>query len=481
MRARPRLPFPMTVRTRFAPSPTGFLHIGGVRTALFCWLYARRHGGEFLLRIEDTDRERSTQASVDAILDGMRWVGLNWDAGPFFQTERYALYEQARDRLLTDGHAYHCYCTPEELEAMRAAQIAAGENPRYDGRCRERTEPRPGVEPVVRFRTPDSGEIVVRDLVHGDVVFDNADLDDLVIVRSDGHPTYHFTVVVDDADMGITHVIRGDDHLKNTPRQMNIIDALGAERPSYAHLPMILGADGARLSKRHGAVNVLEYREQGYLPAALLNYLARLGWSHGDQELFSEQELIELFDLAAVNRAAARFDPAKLDWVNQQYIMQRPAAELVAPLTEQLQAQGLDPAAGPPLPAVVEAFRERAVTLRELAQSSWYLFRDFNEFDAGAAKKHLRPVIGEALQQVRASFAGLETWSRETIHAAIQAVADASGLGFGKLGQPLRVAATGGPVSPPIDLTLELVGQARCLARLDLALKFIADRAAAAS
>ena len=470
----------MTVKTRFAPSPTGFLHIGGVRTALFCWLYARQHDGVFVLRIEDTDRERSTQESVDAILDGMQWVGLDWDEGPFYQTERYDLYDAAKEQLLANGHAYHCYCTPEEVEAMRAAQMAAGENPRYDGRCRNRTEPREGVDPVVRFRTPDAGEVVVKDLVHGDVVFNNADLDDLIIVRSDGHPTYHFSVVVDDADMDITHVIRGDDHLKNTPRQLNIVDALGYERPVYAHLPMILGADGARLSKRHGAVNVLEYREEGYLPEALLNYLARLGWSHGDQELFSRQELIELFQLERVNRSAARFDADKLGWVSQQYIMHEPAEALVPALAMQLEKQGLDPAAGPPLAAVVHAYRERAVTLKELAESAWYLFRDFDTPEAAAAKKHLRPVVAKPLQALRERLAGLACWDCEAVHGAIDATAGEFELSFGKLGQPLRVALAGGSVSPPIDITAELVGRERGLARLDRALVIIAERAAAA-
>ena len=469
----------MTIKTRFAPSPTGYLHIGGVRTALFCWLYARRHEGTFVLRVEDTDRERSTQASIDAILEGLAWVGLDWDEGPFYQTQRYDLYEAARDQLLDAGHAYRCYCTPEELDAMRADQVAAGENPRYDGRCRDRQEPREGVEPVIRFRTPDSGEITVNDHVHGEVVFNNADLDDLVIVRSDGHPTYHFTVVVDDADMGITHVIRGDDHLKNTPRQMHIIDALGYTRPEYAHLPMILGADGARLSKRHGAVNVLEYRAQGYLPEALLNYLARLGWSHGDQEEFSRHELVELFDIGAVHRSAARFDQDKLTWLNQQYLMKAPAASLVPGLRRHLEAEGMNVDGGPALEDVVEAYRERARTLVEMAEACWYLFRDFDHPDPSAVKKHLRPVVGEPLQQVRDRLAAIDPWRRADVHGVIQATAEATGLGFGKLGQPLRVALAGGSVSPPIDVTAELVGRERGLKRLDRALELIAERAAA--
>jgi len=468
----------MTVKTRFAPSPTGFLHIGGVRTALFCWLYARHHGGEFVLRIEDTDRERSTRESIDAILEGMEWVGLDWDEGPYYQSERFDRYRELRDQLLGAGHAYHCYCTPEELDELRQAQMSAGENPRYDGRCRDRTEPRDGVDPVVRFKTPREGEIEIDDAVRGHVVYANAELDDLVIMRADGSPTYHFSVVIDDADMGITHVIRGDDHLNNTPRQINLIEALGFDRPAYAHLPMILGEDGARLSKRHGAVNVLEYREQGYLPDAVLNYLVRLGWSHGDQEIFSPAEMIELFRLEDVNASASRFSPEKLSWLNQQYIIKAPAADLVPGFAAQLAAMGFDADAGPSLEAVIEGYRERAVTLRELAESSAYLFRDFAEFEPKAAKKNLRPVIRDALADVRDALAQLSTWNEAGIQEAVQAVADRRELGFGKLGQPLRVAVTGGGVSPPIDVTVALVGQPRTLERIDRALAFIDARAA---
>ena len=469
----------MTVKTRFAPSPTGFLHIGGVRTALFCWLFARHHRGRFVLRVEDTDRERSTQESIDAILAGMEWLGLDWDEGPYFQTEHYERYREVADQLLATGHAYHCYCSPAELEQMRARQMAAGENPKYDGRCRDRHDIPAGVQPVLRFRTPQDGEIVVDDLVRGPVVIENRELDDLVIVRADGHPTYHFSVIVDDYDMDITHVIRGDDHLKNTPRQINMIEALGWPRPEYAHLPMILGEDGSRLSKRHGAVNVLDYRDQGYLPAAVLNYLVRLGWSHGDQELFSVAELIELFDLADVNASASRFDPAKLSWLNQQHLMQTPVRELEPLLQEQLIREGLDPQDGPPLDAVIEAYRERAVTMQELAQSCWYLYRDFDDFEPTAAKKHLRPVVGAALDDMRNRLAQLPRWTATDVHAAIEGAATDANLSFGKLGQPLRVALTGGPVSPPIDATAALVGRERGLARIDRALAFISRRNAA--
>jgi glutamyl-tRNA synthetase len=362
---------------------------------------------------------------------------------------------------------------------MRAEQTAAGENPRYDGRCRERHEPREGVEPVVRFKTPREGEVVVNDLVHGRVAFSNAELDDLVILRSDGWPTYHFSVIIDDADMGITHVIRGDDHLNNTPRQINMIKALGLPLPQYAHLPMILGEDGARLSKRHGAVNVLEYRDRGYLPEAVLNYLVRLGWSHGDQEIFNIAQMTDLFDIKDVNAAASRFNPEKLTWLNQQYIQSAAARQLAPLLEDQLSRQGLDPGQGPAPDAVVEAYKERAETMEVMAESAWYLYRDFEQADEKAAKKHLRPVIKPALADLRQRLDALESWGRELIHAAIEAVAEQHGLKFGKLGQPLRVAVTGGSVSPPIDVTTELVGRERSLARIDLALAYITAREAA--
>src|ERR1022692_1028981 len=337
----------MTVRTRFAPSPTGFLHIGGLRTALFCWLYARRHGGTFVLRIEDTDLERSTEAAIQQILDGMEWAGLDHDEGPFYQTKRFDRYTEVIEELLASGNAYRCYCTKEELAQLRAEQMARGEKPRYDGRWRNRTDSRTGVEPVVRFKNPLVGEVIVDDVVHGRVVFQNAELDDLIIARSDGTPTYNFCVVVDDMDMQITHVIRGDDHLNNTPRQLNILLALGRKPPIYAHLPMILGSDGTKLSKRHGAVSALQYRDDGFLPEAVLNYLVRLGWSHGDQEFFTIEEMVRMFDIAHVNPAPARFDADKLRWVNHEHIKRLPDAELGARLAPFLLRAGFDPAGGP--------------------------------------------------------------------------------------------------------------------------------------
>ena len=469
----------MTVRTRFAPSPTGFLHIGGVRTALFSWLYARHHGGQFVLRIEDTDRERSTQAAVDVILEGLAWLRLDHDEGPYYQTRRFDRYAELADRLLREGKAYRCYCTREELEVRRAAQVARGDNPRYDGRCRDRTVPVPGVQPVLRFRTPDQGVTVVEDLVRGPVEFQNAELDDLILVRSDGTPTFHFGVVVDDGDMGITHVIRGDDHLNNTPRQMHMIQALGYPVPAYGHLPMILGSDGAKLSKRHGAVNVLEYRDDGFLPGAVLNYLVRLGWSHGDQEVFSREEMIRLFDISAVNASASRFDGEKLKWLNQQYLKNSTTGSLVDELLRQLHRAGLDPAHGPAPAAVIEAYRERATTLRDLADSAAYLYADPPNVDETAVRKHLTPAISAPLALLVTRLGGLANWTRGEIHGVLAGVATDCGIGFGKLGQPVRVAVTGGTVSPPIDVTLELLGRDKALQRLGQALSLTGSGAVA--
>jgi len=468
----------MEVCTRFAPSPTGVLHIGSVRTALFCWLYARHHGGQFILRIEDTDRERSTQANVDAILDGMSWLGLDADEGPFYQTERYDRYKEVSEQLLASGNAYHCYCTKQELDELRRKQMAAGAKTRYDGRCRERNEPREGVDPVIRFRNPPEGDVVVNDQVKGRVVFHNEELDDLVILRSDGTPTYNFSVVVDDWDMSITHVIRGDDHLNNVPRQMNMLAALGVDPPAYAHLPMILGPDGAKLSKRHGAVDVREYREQGYLPEALINYLVRLGWSYGDQEIFSIEEMIRLFDIANVNASASTFNPDKLRWLNQQYIIHMPAEELGQRLSPYLEQAGLDSQLGPAPAKLADGFRERAETLVQMAESARYCYADFDEIEPKAAKKHLRPVILDAMEDIRGRFAGLADWRAAELSAAIEDCASAHEINMGKLGQPIRVAVTGGSVSPPIDVTLALVGRERTLARLDKAIELIRVRAA---
>jgi glutamyl-tRNA synthetase len=469
----------MVIRTRFAPSPTGVLHLGSVRTALFSWLYARRHGGQFVLRIEDTDRERSTDENVEAILDGMAWLGMNADEGPIYQTHRFDRYRELTDQWLAEDKAYHCYCSKEELAELREKQMKAGERVRYDGRCRDSAEPRDGVDPVVRFKNPLNGEVVVNDQVRGRVVFENAQLDDLIIARSDGTPTYNFTVVVDDYDMGITHVIRGDDHLNNTPRQMNMIAALGAEVPVYAHLPMILGPDGAKLSKRHGAVDIREYREQGYLPEAMLNYLVRLGWSHGDQEIFSVEAMTELFDIADINQSASAFNPEKLLWINQQHIISAPAERLADALVPYMESAGLHITNGPLPSDLADGFRERAETLVQMVDSSRYCYEDFEEIDAKAAKKNLRPVIQEPLKAARDELAELPEWSKEAIAEAIEKTAARFDINMGKLGQPIRVSCTGGSVSPPIDVTLWLIGQRRTIKRLDHALQLIAERAQA--
>jgi glutamyl-tRNA synthetase len=462
----------MTVVTRFAPSPTGLLHIGGVRTALFCWLYARHNHGKFILRIEDTDRERSTDDAVRVILEGMEWLELRADEGPYYQTQRYDRYREVLRQMLERGAAYRCYCTKAELDALREQQLARKEKPRYDGRCRERLEPRPGIDPVIRFKNPLTGTVVVNDQVHGSVVFENAELDDLIIARSDGNPTYNFCVVVDDMDMGITHVIRGDDHLNNTPRQINMLRALGATPPSYAHVPMILGPDGAKLSKRHGAVSVLQYQQEGYLPDALLNYLVRLGWSHGDQEVFSREEMIAAFDIKDVNKAPAAFNPEKLLWLNQQHMMRARVSVLVPALRAQLEALGVVTADERLLEGVVMAQRERARTLREMAQSSLYFFREFEAYDDKAARKFLTADAIPALQALAAGFDTLAEWNAGAIHEVISSVALRRGMGLGKIAQPLRVAVTGGAVSPPIDITVALLGAETVAARTQRALRY---------
>ena len=456
----------MTVRTRFAPSPTGFLHIGGLRTALFCWLYARRHGGQFILRIEDTDLERSTPEAIQQILDGLEWAGLDHDEGPFFQTKRFDRYNEVIEELLATGKAYRCYCTKAELEQMRAQQIARDEKPRYDGRWRERNDSLPGASYVVRFKNPLTGEVVVDDVVHGRVVFQNSELDDLIIARSDGTPTYNFCVVVDDMDMQITHVIRGDDHLNNTPRQLNMLLALGQRPPVYAHLPMILGADGAKLSKRHGAVSVLQYRDDGFLPEAILNYLVRLGWSHGDQEFFSIEEMVRLFDIADVNKSASAFNVEKLMWLNQQHMMRAPATRIVPVLRWHLDREGIQALDETQLEQIVLSQRERAKTVREMAVNSVFFFRAPTTYDDKAVRKHVTPdvlaLLGEAAQELDS----LSDWSAPAIHEVISGFATAKGISLGKLAQPIRLAVCGGTVSPPIDATLAILGKSDASARL---------------
>jgi len=469
----------MSVRTRFAPSPTGYLHIGGVRTALFNWLYARHCGGTFILRIEDTDRERSTDESVQAILDGMAWMGLDYDEGPVYQTGRLERYQRVIDQLLDAGKAYRCYCTKEELDKIREEQRAQGIKPRYNRHCRDRHNPeRPDARPVIRFKNPLQGSVAFDDAIRGKVVISNDELDDLVIARTNGGPTYNFAVVVDDIDMEITHVIRGDDHVNNTPRQINIFKALGAALPVFAHVPMIVGGDGQRLSKRHGAVSVLQYRDEGFLPEAMRNYLVRLGWSSGDQEIFSLDEMISSFDIQDVNRAASAFDVDKLKWLNQHYIKASDSAQLVSLLSDRLKDRGIDVSSGPPVDDVVSALRERAQTLDEMADKSEYFFSEFEDYDTKAAQKHLRPVARDMLADVRSRLSVVEPWSAELIHAQVMATVEEYDAKLGKLAQPLRVAVSGTAATPPIDETLLLVGKARTVDRIDRALVFIDRRMA---
>jgi glutamyl-tRNA synthetase len=395
---------------------------------------------------------------------------LDHDEGPFYQTKRFDRYTEVIEELLASGNAYRCYCTKEELEKLRIEQIARGEKPRYDGRWRERTDSRPGVSPVVRFKNPLAGAVTVNDVVHGRVIFQNTELDDLIIARSDGTPTYNFCVVVDDMDMEITHVIRGDDHLNNTPRQMNMLLALGRKPPIYAHLPMILGPDGAKLSKRHGAVSVLQYRDDGFLPEAVLNYLVRLGWSHGDQEIFSIEEMIRLFDIADVNKSASAFNFEKLTWLNQQHMMQAPISRMVSHLRWHLQREDICADDDTQLGQIVLALRERSKTLKEMAASSLFFFEAPVVYDEKAVRKHVTPDVLDVLTELSTALVRLETWSAPAIHALIGALAAEKGLSLGKLAQPVRLAVCGGTVSPPIDATLEILGRDESLARLDKAL-----------
>ncbi len=466
----------MTVRTRFAPSPTGFLHIGGARTALYCWLESQRRGGEFVLRIEDTDRERSTEAAVQAILDAMHWLGLNHDEGPFYQTQRLQRYRQVADDLVKAGKAYYAYESKDEIEAMREVAMAKGEKPRYNGYYRERNEPgfhearRDDPNRVIRFKNPTEGSVVFDDKVKGRIEWANAELDDLVIFRSDGWPTYNFAVVVDDIDMGITEVIRGDDHVNNTPRQINIYHALGAKVPEFAHLPMILDKEGKKLSKRTSAVSVMEYRDDGFLPHALLNYLVRLGWSHGDQEIFSVDEMVALFDIADVNKAASRFDTEKLAWLNQHYLKTDDPQSLAAEFQWHLDRAGIDTSKGPAPADVIVALRDRVHTFKEMVEKAKIWYGPIVEWDDKAVTKHLKNDTAVAvLEQAKALLAACQ-WKPEPIHQVIEQIAASLELGMGKIAQPLRVALTGTQVSPSIDHTLYLTGRAEALRRIDVAI-----------
>lgn len=460
------------LRVRFAPSPTGYLHIGGARTALFNYLLAKKEQGTFVLRIEDTDIERSTQASVDAILDAMQWLGLSCDEGPFYQTERFDLYKQKVQQLLDEGKAYRCYCTPEVLDAKREEAIKEGRKPKYDGTCRTRSD-QPDAPYVVRFKMPDpDGEVSFVDRVKGTITFRNEELDDLIIQRTDGTPTYNFVVVIDDAEMGMTLVIRGDDHINNTPRQIHLYRALGYAVPQFAHVPMILGDDKKRLSKRHGATSVMAYQEQGFLPEAMINYLVRLGWSHGDEEIFSIEDLIEKFSIDDVGRSAGVFNPEKLLWLNSHYIKATEPAALAKLLLPFLAKLGIDPADGPDLTAVVKGLQERSATLVQMAEGAVFYYADQPEFDEKTAAKFLieanRPLYLElksALQSCRFDEADLET--------ALASVATNLDLKFGKVAQPLRSALTGGAPSPGIYELLAVLGQERVVKRLENALALL--------
>lgn len=463
----------MTVKTRFAPSPTGYLHIGGARTALYSWLYARKKGGVFTLRVEDTDRERSTEASVQAILEGMEWLGLNYDEGPIFQTHRFERYAEVIQQLMDSGHAYHCYCSREELDAMREQQRANKEKPRYNGKCRALTGVTEGIEPVIRFRNPIEGDVVIKDLVKGDIVINNRELDDLIIARSDGTPTYNLTVVVDDIDMGMSHVIRGDDHINNTPRQINIMRALGVEIPAFAHVPMILGDDGKRLSKRHGAVGVMQYRDEGYLPEAVLNYLIRLGWSHGDQEVFSREEMLEFFELEDIHSAASAFNTEKLNWMNQQYLKSLPSDVIAGHLHWHFEKQSLDISNGPAVNDVIDAQRDRAKGLVDLVETSRYFYEEFESYDEKAKGKQFKAGVDAILQALHDKLSALSGWNPESIQQAINATCEDLELKLGKVGPPLRLAVAGTPMSPGLDITLNLVGRERTLQRIERAIETI--------
>lgn len=467
------------VRVRFAPSPTGFLHVGGLRTALFNWLFARREGGTFILRVEDTDRDRSTDDAIEAIVNGLRWTGLDWDEGPYRQTDRLALYRQKAMELLERGSAYWCVCTPQELEARRKEAQAKGEPIKYDGRCRERGLTAPAEPAALRFRSPQEGQTVVEDLIKGTIVFDHAVLDDLIILRANGDATYNFSVVIDDALMGITHVIRGDDHVNNSPRQVALFKALEYRVPQFAHLPMILGTDKSRLSKRHGAASVLAYQDVGYLPEALVNYLVRLGWSHGDQEMFSIQDMVEKFSLDRVQASAATFDPEKLQWLNAEYIKRGEPRRLADVLLPFLERRGYDPR-GPIQPqggleAVVPHLRERAKTLVEMAEWTMPYVTEPVAMDEAAAVKFLTPAVAPSLTKFADRLKAVTPFSKETIEPLVQAVLNEDHLKMGAFAQPLRVALTGKTFSPGIYEVMAILGKERTLHRIAQALQRVSS------
>ena len=473
----------MTVKTRFAPSPTGYLHVGGARTALYSWLYAQNQGGEFVLRIEDTDLERNSKEAVDAILEGMQWMGLEWNEGPYFQSQRFERYDEMVEKLLAEDKAYRCYASKELLDEIRAEQEANKEMPRYDAKhpkiVAANKAAKEGDDCVIRFRNPIEGSVVFEDQIRGTIEISNEQLDDLIIRRTDGAPTYNFVVVVDDWDMGITHVVRGEDHINNTPRQINIYKALGAPVPTFAHCAMILGDDGAKLSKRHGAVSVMQYRDEGYLPNALNNYLVRLGWSHGDQEIFSQQEMIDLFSLENISKSASAFNTEKLLWLNNHYIKTSEPEYVAKYLKWHTDQQGFSTENGPLINEVITLVGERCNTLIELAKQIRYFYEDFTQFEAGAAKKHLRGVAKQPLMLALEKVESLSDWTDESIKQnVIMAVCEELEIGMGKIGMPLRVAVTGGGQSPSVDSVMRLLGKERVISRIKMALRFIEEREA---
>jgi glutamyl-tRNA synthetase len=471
----------MEIRTRFAPSPTGYLHVGGARTALYSWLYAKHNNGKFVLRIEDTDRERSTQPAIDAIIESMKWTGLNWDEGPFYQTKRFDRYNQVIDEMLEKGLAYKCYCTKERLEEVREEQQRAGVKPRYDGHCREdHSEHSPDEPYCIRFKNPKTGKVGFHDKIRGYIEFDNEELDDLVIRRTDGTPTYNFCVVIDDWDMGITHVIRGEDHINNTPRQINIYKALGAPVPEFAHVSMILGDDGTKLSKRHGAVSVMQYRDDGYLPEALINYLVRLGWGHGNQEIFTLDEMIEFFSLEAISKSASAFNTEKLLWVNSQYMKSLPPERVAEELKWHMDNQKIDISKGPSLTDLVLAQRERCKTLKEMAEVSRYFYEEYEDYEPKAAKKWFKDNSVEALERSMANLVNVTDWDVENIEKAFKSVAEDMQVGLGKVGMPLRLAITGCGVSPEMGITMKLVGKERSISRIQKTITYLKAKKAEA-
>ena len=464
------------IKTRFAPSPTGYLHIGGARTALFNWLFARHHGGKFVLRIEDTDLERSTQESVDAIFKGMDWLGLNWDEQPEYQSKRTDIYLKYIKQLLEEGKAYRCYCSKEELDEKRAEAMAKGRKPKYDGKCRDLSDQPLGKPFTIRFKAPTSGFTAFDDMIKKNVSFENAELDDLIIARSDGSPTYNFVVVIDDATMGITHIIRGDDHLNNTPRQILLYEALGFTPPIFGHLPLILGEDKKRLSKRHGATSVMAYEEMGYLPHAMINYLARLGWSHGDQELFSIDELVKYFDAGQIGKSAGIFNPEKLLWLNAHYIKEssnEELARLIKPLMPLIQDSEIDPENGPDICLVIEIIKDRVKTTVELAEmAKTYYMEDIN-IDEAAAAKFLTKEAAEILKELAINLEALQSFEKDEIETCFKEFITEKGLKMKNVGPAVRVALTGGTTSPGIFEVIEVLGKDKSLSRIKEAIKTI--------